>query len=844
MKRHLWRPALGEAAPFGVLLGLACVLFALWQPSGTRAAVIEEAPTADAYIQNGSSANSNFGSLPDLRVQNDAQGGNGKMAYVKFDLSNISDTFIKNATLRLYAKSKSAGDVVNSVFGAVGSNNDSWSESTINWLNSPNHLTAPLTYQTSDVKSPMPPNEFVRTFNVPAAGQYQDIDVTHAVASQFALQPANKHLTFMVAAPPGSPYISYSTREAAANPPVLSLVRNGVTTIIPVAADTYIWNENSSTNYGGATGAAVSNFLHGRLAYFRFDASSFAGASIDSATLKLYPAAVNQTNTPDDLYVLHDAWGDSTWADTSPTWSANSSAHDPDPSTYRVTDVDTTASAQRSANHWISATGQYYDFDVTDFINDRLLAGDKSISFMLADPNSGGSEVVYGAREDASHAPKLEVEQKYLTDNLTWSSDNPIDANGITYVGGSWGLMPNVLGEDHLLTYNGYQYATYYNAAGHVCVARRPLSGGGWQVAELSDYTLTGTDAHDVVAMGISPADGKIHLSFDQHAETLNYRKTTGDVLSNPGSVSWGPQLFGAVSHQLIAGNTLSSVTYPTFVTEPSGKLLFTFRVGTAGNGQQVLYEYTGGQWQNLGAVTESTGTYTGSGGYTSTSRSPYFQRLMYDQNGRLDATFTWREINGELNHDLMYMYSDDNGRTWKNNSAATVAQTGTADLVNVNDAGLKVVSVDENNGLDNCGGGMYALSSGVIHTVDIEADTFIWFGGANQRFYHHWRDAAGAWHTSTLNFSGSCPQVVATANAVYIAYVNYGKVCIAKATASNNFNDWQLIHTSGAKQYDGGVALDIGRFATSNVLSIFDQEGPAISGNPTPVHQLDYLVG
>jgi hypothetical protein len=834
----------------GVVLRLSVLATALLlaSPQSASASVVEETATADSYVQNGSSANTNFGSLPDLRVQNDAAGGNGKIAYVKFDLSNISDSFIKNATLRLYAKSTS--NVVNSIFGAVGSTNDTWSETGamgINWANSPNHFTAPLRYQTSDVKSPMPSNEFIRTFNVPAAGQYQNLDVTHAVASQLDLLPPNKQLTFMVAAPSGSPYINYATREAAANPPVLSLVRNGVTTNVPVAADTYVWNENASMNYGTANGAAVSNFLHGRLAYFRFDASSFAGSSIDSATLKLYPSAVNQANTPNDLYLIHDTWGDGAWTDSAPTWSSNSSAHDPDPSTYRIADIDTTASALPASNHWMSAAGQYYDFDVSDFINDRLLAGDKSISFMVANPNAGGGEVDYGSREDPGHEPKLEIEQKYLPDNLAWLSDNTIDSNGITYAGGSWGLMPNVVGveaQERLLTYNGYQYATYYNSAGHVCVARRSLSGGGWQVAELGDYTLTGTDAHDVVAIGISPADGRIHLSFDEHAETLNYRKTTGDVLSNPVGVTWGPGLFGPVSHQLISGITPNSVSYPTFMTEPSGKLLFSFRVGTAGSGQQVLYEYSGGQWQNLGAVTDSSGTYTGSGTYTSTSRSPYFQRLMYDSNGRLKATFTWREANGELNHDILYMYSDDNGRTWKNNTGTTIAQTGTGDLVNVNDAGLKVASVDENNGLTNCSGGMYALGSGVVHTVDIEADTFIWYGGANQRFYHHWRDSAGVWHTSALNFSGSCPQVAATASAVYIAYVNYGKVCVAKATAANNFNDWQLIHTTGAKLYGDGVAIDPGRFATSNVLSIFDQESPSLSGNPTPIHQLDYQVG
>src|SRR5690554_6770464 len=40
--------------------------------------------------------------------------------------------------------------------------------------------------------------------------------------------------------------------------------------------------------------------------------------------------------------------------------------------------------------------------------------------------------------------------------------------------------------QTQILTYNGYQYAAYYNGDHHVCVARRKLPDGPWEYAELS----------------------------------------------------------------------------------------------------------------------------------------------------------------------------------------------------------------------------------------------------------------------------------------------------------------------------------------------------------------------
>lgn len=73
--------------------------------------------------------------------------------------------------------------------------------------------------------------------------------------------------------------------------------------------------------------------------------------------------------------------------------------------------------------------------------------------------------------------------------------------------------------------------------------------------------------------------------------------------------------------------------------------------------------------------------TYSGNG-QTSTARNMYVHGITYGPDGRLHAAFTWREQNfgvlchpgGLSNHDTGYVYSDDRGRTWRNDAARSSA--------------------------------------------------------------------------------------------------------------------------------------------------------------------------
>lgn len=92
-------------------------------------------PSADAYVRDGSSATTNFGTAPDLEIKKDtaANSGNNREAYLKFDLNGISSV-PAGATVRLVPIWLSA---TNKQDTAALASTDSWTESGINWNNKP-----------------------------------------------------------------------------------------------------------------------------------------------------------------------------------------------------------------------------------------------------------------------------------------------------------------------------------------------------------------------------------------------------------------------------------------------------------------------------------------------------------------------------------------------------------------------------------------------------------------------------------------------------------------------------------------------------------------------------------
>jgi len=88
--------------------------------------------TADSYIQDGSSANTNFGTATQLYVKNAATGYN-RISYLMFNLSTVT-AHITQATVYLTPTSEGESGFTNDAYLVT---NNSWTETGITWNNAP-----------------------------------------------------------------------------------------------------------------------------------------------------------------------------------------------------------------------------------------------------------------------------------------------------------------------------------------------------------------------------------------------------------------------------------------------------------------------------------------------------------------------------------------------------------------------------------------------------------------------------------------------------------------------------------------------------------------------------------
>ena len=246
--------------------------------------------------------------------------------------------------------------------------------------------------------------------------------------------------------------------------------------------------------------------------------------------------------------------------------------------------------------------------------------------------------------------------------------------------------------QDKIATVGGYQYTVFWDADRVFVLARRDLRNQAVQTLRLPDFKLSSDDAHRNTCLGISPQDGRLHLSWDHHNNPLRYARSRAGFLTNP-----PPQMSAddIEPQQPITGQAslTSQATYPRFFNDPKGQLFLFYRQGGSGNGENYLFRYQSesGTWTPIGKAFSARGTYAPWDG--NTSRNAYFHDLLFDANGRLHATWVYREIAASWasNHDLHYAYSDDGGQTWCNNAGQRIADLAANDPIELSDPGIVV---------------------------------------------------------------------------------------------------------------------------------------------------------
>ncbi len=145
------------------------------------------------------------------------------------------------------------------------------------------------------------------------------------------------------------------------------------------------------------------------------------------------------------------------------------------------------------------------------------------------------------------------------TPSVTKDSEDLLTDAGVTIISYGGYLNGESFQEDGIVSFQGYQYAAFWNTSRHVVLARRLLPSGAWSELELTDYTNTEGDAHNTISLGVSPGDGTLHLSFDQHDSNLEYRKSITGLLTQPSAATWTASSFSAVTSSLVGNTALTA---------------------------------------------------------------------------------------------------------------------------------------------------------------------------------------------------------------------------------------------------------------------------------------------
>lgn len=181
----------------------------------------------------------------------------------------------------------------------------------------------------------------------------------------------------------------------------------------------------------------------------------------------------------------------------------------------------------------------------------------------------------------------------------------------------------------------------YYDSARQMTVASRPRDAVWWTYHKLDSWT--NWDSHNGIAVAVDDA-GHIHVSGNMHNDPLVYFRT-----ETPGDV----RTLRRVATMAEAA-TERRVTYPVFLRDGEGRLLFKYRDGGSGSGNEiyVVLDAASQTWRTLldAPLVDGEG-----------ERNAYFVGPVLGPDGWFHLTWVWRDTpDAATNHDLSYARSRD----------------------------------------------------------------------------------------------------------------------------------------------------------------------------------------
>ena len=196
-----------------------------------------------------------------------------------------------------------------------------------------------------------------------------------------------------------------------------------------------------------------------------------------------------------------------------------------------------------------------------------------------------------------------------------------------------------------LLTHGQDQFVAFYAPDHSMSVGHRKTNSTKWEFVKLP--TKIKNDSHNYISMAID-REKRIHVSGNMHAVPLIYFQTAKplDIHS-----------FEKIEH--LIGDQEDRVTYPQFMYNQEGDLIFHYRIGGSGNGNEIydIYSEKTHSWSRLldKPLTD------GKGLMNAYMNGPTLIDGWYHLN------WVWRDTpDCSTNHDLSYARSRDL-KNWEN---------------------------------------------------------------------------------------------------------------------------------------------------------------------------------
>ena len=191
-----------------------------------------------------------------------------------------------------------------------------------------------------------------------------------------------------------------------------------------------------------------------------------------------------------------------------------------------------------------------------------------------------------------------------------------------------------------LLSNDSDLFIAYYNKQHELIVKQRAHASDDWISYQLP--VKIGWDSHNYITMQFD-SQGHIHLSANMHVDPLVYF-----VSDKPYDISsWTQQTS-------LIGTQEDRCTYPQFMHDHDGHLIFHYRDGSSGDGCDIynIYDATSKSWRRLLDQALLDGA---------PDMNAYAEGPVIGPDGQYHLCWVWRDNPAaDSNHDLSYAYSPD----------------------------------------------------------------------------------------------------------------------------------------------------------------------------------------